>query len=176
MQSWLLKKCVSSDVSVQRCTKTTTDNCFLCYKAKLSLRLHWLHCFLLYNCALCHRILRSSISNQLPVILLPKLVWSRQILHLPVCWTEIRRICYLHLVFSLKWHQPRGAHVIADTLLGKHSVISRNIKTGGGEADELAYPFWFHCILSWLIFNFSYNFGWFLWVGLRVFHLSWWDN
>lgn len=48
-------KSVLSDVLVQRCTKKTTDDCFLRYKAKLSVRLNWLHCFLLYNCALCDK-------------------------------------------------------------------------------------------------------------------------
>lgn len=50
-----LEKGVLSDVLVQRCTKTTTGDCFLCYKAKLSVRLNWLHCFLLYNCSLCDK-------------------------------------------------------------------------------------------------------------------------
>lgn len=73
-QAWsdCWKKTCTSDLSVQRGTKATIDNCFPCYKAKLSVCLNWLHCFLLYNCALRHkRVTRDTPKwhlNQIPSI------------------------------------------------------------------------------------------------------------
>lgn len=65
------KKLCTPDLSVQRGTKATIDNCFLCYKAKLSVCLNWLHCFLLYNCALRHkRVTRDTLKQHLNQIAL----------------------------------------------------------------------------------------------------------
>lgn len=136
------KKTCRSDLSVQRGTKATIDNCFPCSKAKLSVCLNWLHCFLLYNCT--HkRVTWDTLKrhlNQIPVLLLV----IRAVLRLPVLLdrTETRQLA-IFSVFTdaMSAILGRGYVICCDDLvrqelfigihygcIGKHSAIT-HIKT-----------------------------------------------